>query len=154
MKNREESIRNFIGVFELLGVKLAEVYHICVDPKDDISKQEFSLIGFLGQHANENVIMRDIVEFLEVPYSTATGIVDKLVQKKFLKRYNPPQDRRTVMICLTPKKGKAMYEKYIQKKFELGTLVMNALDENEQDQLIAILQKISDKMVKKTEEAG
>lgn len=144
MNDREEKIRHFLGVFEWLGVKLMETYHICVDPKDDLSKQEFSLVGFLG--ANENVIMRDIAEFLEVPFSTATGIVDKLVQKKYLKRFHSPTDRRTVMICLTPKKGKAMYERYLQKRFELGQLVMSALNQEEQDQLINILEKVTDKV--------
>lgn len=147
MKEREEAIHHFLHVFEWIGIKLIEVYHLCVSDKDDINKQEFSLIGYIGR--KEHVIMREIANFLEVPFSTATGIVDKLVQKKYLKRYNPETDRRTVMICLTPKKGKNMFEKYVQKKFELGKLVMEALDEKEQDQLIQILEKVAEQIRQK-----
>ena len=147
MKSREEAIYHFLTVFERLGVKMQELYNICVDDGDDITKQEFSLIGFVGKQ--EDVIMRDIANHLEVPYSTATGIVDKLVLKKYLKRYNSEADRRTVLVCLTAKKGQGMYDRYVASKYRIGQQVIEALDDSEQDQMINMLEKIAAHVSKK-----
>jgi len=87
----------FSSAFVNLMLKMEEVDDWCVQATKDITKQELALIGFIGHHVN--VIMRDVAEFLDVPFSTATGIVDKLVTKGYLKRFNSEDDRRVVMVC-------------------------------------------------------
>lgn len=46
--------------------------------------------------------MTDFAKFLDVPASTFTGIIDRLVQKEYLVRTNDPEDRRSVLLTGTP----------------------------------------------------
>ena len=72
---------NRLGLaFEKLLLKLEEVDNFCMELSKDITKADLSLIGYVGRE-NE-VIMRQVAEFCEVPLSTATWTVDKLVDKK------------------------------------------------------------------------
>jgi len=46
--------------------------------------------------------MTDFAKHLDVPASTFTGIIDRLVQKEYLIRTNDPEDRRSVLLTGTP----------------------------------------------------
>ncbi len=142
MKSKEEMTQQFLEVFEFLIVKLQEVDQACLQltKNENITKQELSLIGFIGRTGE--VIMREIAEYLEVPYSTATGIIDKLTQKKLLKRVNSESDRRTVKVCLTPKKGKELFEKFSELRYQLGVRLLKLLDEKDLEDMDRIMNKM------------
>ena len=141
MKAREELIEEFMLVFEKMIVRLEETDSTCLSltHNSDVSKQDLSLIGFIGRKGE--VIMREVAEYMEIPYSTATGLVDKLSQKKFLKRINSSSDRRTVKVCLTPGKGKKLYDNFIQLRFQMGEQLLSLLDEKDLKDVERIMQK-------------
>ena len=132
----------FSEAFVNLMLKMEEVDDWCVQATKDITKQELALIGFVGDHVN--LIMRDVAEFLEVPFSTATGIVDKLVSKGYLKRFNSEDDRRVVMVCLASNKGQSTHKMMIKKKREMSIQVQHILNEGEREQLVSTLEKIAE----------
>ena len=129
----------FGNAFERLIVKMAEVDDFCVEMTQDITKQDLSLIGYIGMEWE--VIMRQIAEFLDVPLSTATWIVDKLVAKNYLDRFPSQNDRRIVKVKLT-RKGIGVYDLFQSKKMEMGTRVLKYLEKEEQEYFIQILEKI------------
>lgn len=131
----------FSDAFVNLMLKMEEVDDWCVQATKDITKQELALIGFIGEHTN--VIMRDISTFLNVPFSTATGIVDKLVSKGYLKRFNSEDDRRVVMVCLAKQKGQSTHKMMLKKKKEMSLQVQQTLTEEERERLVTILEKIA-----------
>ncbi|MEO9483667.1 MAG: MarR family transcriptional regulator [Ekhidna sp.] len=131
----------FSEAFVNLMIKMEEVDDWCVQATKDITKQELLLIGFIGEHVN--VIMRDVAEFLDVPFSTATGIVDKLVSKDYLKRFNSEDDRRVVMVCLAKEKGQSTHKMMIRKKKEMSEQVQQTLNETEREHLVTLLEKIT-----------
>ncbi len=57
----------------------------------------------------EPVTMGELSRLLDVPLSTATRIVDWLVQSGFAERLDDPQDRRVVRVGLTSK-GRQTYQ--------------------------------------------
>ncbi|TRX60777.1 winged helix DNA-binding protein [Fulvivirga sp. M361] len=132
-------INAFFESFERLMLKLQEVDNWCVDLTQDISKQGLSLVGFVGE--KETVIMRDIAEFLAVPFSTATGIVDKLVEINYLERFNSAEDRRIVLVKLGDK-GHELNKLFITKKCELGELVLCQLNKEERKSFIQLMDKV------------
>ena len=140
MSTDKEDIDRFMNAFEKLMFKLAEVDSSCIELTKDVNKQELSLVAFVGNE--EAVIMRDISNFLEVPYSTTTGIVDKLVDKGYLLRYNSAQDRRTVMVSLSEKKGKGLYSLYTDMRFKLGERILCQLDKKDRDRLVNLMGKV------------
>lgn len=148
MKSREELIGDFMETFQLLAVKVQETDQSCTEivSVNDINKSDLALVGMVGKKGE--VIMRDIAEYLDVPYSTATGIVDKLVNKKILKRINSETDRRTVKISITPKKGKEIYDQFNRFRHKLGEIVLANMDERD----FADIERIMKKMVRQISE--
>lgn len=146
MKNRQELIGEFMEMFQLLSLKVQETDQSCCEivSTNDITKVDLALIGFIGKE--EEVIMRQVAEYLKVPYSTATGIVDKLVNMKFLKRVNSEKDRRTVKVCLTPKKGKEIYSQFLSFRNKLGEIVLSDLDEKDFEDIARIMEKMANKI--------
>ena len=52
---------------------------------------------------NGNSRMSEIASALDVSLATATGVVDRLVERKIVLRENHPDDRRVVICCLSEK---------------------------------------------------
>jgi DNA-binding MarR family transcriptional regulator len=142
MKNRKELIDDFMEVFQMFAIKVQETDQSCVEivAANDITKYDLALIGMIGKKGE--VIMRDIAEYLDVPYSTATGVVDKLVKKKMLKRVNSETDRRTVKVGITPKKGKELFDQFMNFRHKLGEMALARMDERDFSDMDRIMKKM------------
>ena len=142
MRDRNELVEEFMEVFQMFAIKVQETDQSCVDivAANDISKYDLALIGMIGKQGE--VIMRDVADYLDVPYSTATGVVDKLVNKKILKRINSETDRRTVKVTLTSKKGQEIFEKFNYFRHMLGQIVLSSLDEKDFVDIDRIMKKM------------
>jgi len=140
MKVKRENILRLGHAFERLILKMEEVDDTCVQLTRNISKHELSLISYIGGEGE--TIMRQVAEFCEVPLSTATWTVDKLVDKKYLKRVNALDDRRIVKVSLT-KKGTGVFVLFQQKKFEMGQRMLSNLSEEKQQSFIEIAEQIA-----------
>jgi len=140
MNVKKENILRLGQAFERLILKLEEVDDFCVQLTRDISKQDLALISYIGGEGE--TIMRQVAEFCEVPLSTATWTVDKLVDKKYLNRVNALDDRRIVKVSLT-KKGIGVFVLFQQKKFEMGQRMLSDLSEEKQRTFIEIAEQIA-----------
>lgn len=140
MKVKKENIARLGQAFERLILKLEEVDNFCVELTKDITKQDLSLIGYIGN--NGEVIMRQVAEYCDVPLSTATWNVDKLVEKKYLQRFHSEKDRRIVKVSLT-KKGIGVFMLFQQKKSEMGQRMLSVLSAENQLAFIEYLEQIA-----------
>ena len=146
MRDRNELVDEFMEVFQMFAIKVQETDQSCVDivAANDISKYDLALIGMIGKKGE--VIMREVADYLDVPYSTATGVVDKLVSKKILKRINSETDRRTVKVTITNKKGQEIFDKFNYFRHTLGQLVLSSLDEKDFADMDRIMKKMAGKI--------
>lgn len=128
----------------MLALKVQETDQSCAEIAglNEISKYDLALVGLIGKKGE--VMMREIAEYLDVPFSTATGVVDKLVKKKILKRVNSEIDRRTVMVGLTPKRGTEIFHQFITFRHKLGEVVLAHMDERD----FADIERLMKKMVR------
>ena len=128
----------------MLALKVQETDQSCAEIAglNEISKYDLALVGLIGKKGE--VIMREIAEYLDVPFSTATGVVDKLVKKKILKRVNSEIDRRTVKVGLTSKKGVEIFRQFIAFRHRLGEVVLANMDERD----FADIERLMKKMVR------
>jgi DNA-binding MarR family transcriptional regulator len=84
---------------------------------------DFNLYYELGVILSETegpMTMGELSQAVEVPLSTATRIVDSLVESDYAERLSDPTDRRVVRVGLTPK-GQEMYraiEGVIRRRIE------------------------------------
>ncbi len=105
-----------------------------------ISKPELLALEVISRE--EGLMMSELGKRLVISLSTATGIIDRLIEKKLVKRERNGGDRRVVRVVLTDK-GRKTNLSYQKQKKELFGRMLGALDPEEQGELIRILVKIA-----------
>lgn len=104
--------------------------------KGNVSYAQFFLLGYL---ANESFLtMTDISKKMGHSTAAATGLVDRLEKLGYVERLHASEDRRKVMVQITPK-GVEL----VNRMREEIVSMMGGLDKNEQDALINSYGKLS-----------
>jgi DNA-binding MarR family transcriptional regulator len=87
----------------------------------NVSQAEAHVLAYL--FGRKSARINDIHEEFGHRRSTLTSVLDRLERRKLLKRSTDPQNRRTVLVTLTPA-GTALSTKVFQalREFELGAL--------------------------------
>ena len=141
MLTLEERAKELNGYIErMIQVFIVTQCGCLNDAAANLSMQELKVIKFLGN--NGSSIMREIADYLMLAMSTMTGIVDKLVEKKYVARQRSEQDRRLVRVALT-EAGQKVYQMEHHHFMELSRSMLQSLNEEEQVTLLNLLRKIS-----------
>ncbi|MEP2026889.1 MAG: MarR family transcriptional regulator [Reichenbachiella sp.] len=140
----DDKICKFTNCLEALMMKMQEADNTCIELSKDISKRDFTVLIFIGK--NQDVIMRDIATYLGIPVSTTTGVIDKLVEKGYLKRYHSKEDRRTIKIGLS-KYGMDSYNLLQSTLHHMGSAMLAGLSEDEQKNLIQLMERVATNLV-------
>jgi len=106
-----------------------------------LSKLELMVLECIFKE--RELIMSKLAKSLSIGLSTATGIIDRLIEKKLASRKRNHNDRRVVKVSLTEKGTKNVLG-YQKKKKEVIGKMMNMLSAKEQKDFILILEKIAD----------
>ncbi len=87
--------------------------------------------------------MKELVEKMQCQPPTATGLVDRLLEKELVTRFNSSKDRRVVKVCLTEKGEKTVNN--IRKK-ALTFLEEDLINftKKEKQMMIKLLEKYCD----------
>jgi DNA-binding MarR family transcriptional regulator len=118
------------------------------DAYTGVSKQELNIISIVGRRAG--AIMREIAEDAQLAVSSVTPIVDKLVEKKLVKRERSEEDRRIVSVELTDK-GAKIYQMEVESYMRLSSSILQALSTSEQDKFLGYFRKVSSSLSAKQE---
>lgn len=106
----------------------------------DLTVSEAHAIEVLGEYGQMN--MKNVAMKLGVTTGTTTVTIDRLERKQYARREPSLQDRRVYLISLT-EKGLQAYEEHHKYHSELSRQVLEALTEEESEELLTILQKIN-----------
>jgi DNA-binding MarR family transcriptional regulator len=109
-------------------------------PKRVAEKELFFRVGFLLSRQNEPLAMGELSKVLAVPLSTATRIVDWLVEGKYVERMPDPDDRRVVRVALT-KNGLELYGVITQFFRQQIMSMLSQFTPEEREQLVSLLRK-------------
>lgn len=93
-----------------------------------------------------NLLLREYIKQLNIPKSTFTSIVNRLEKNGYLKRVINTRDMRSFGLELQ-QAGLLFAQTYMEYQKVVGTKIMNGLSEQEQEQLITLLTKISSYMI-------
>jgi MarR family transcriptional regulator, 2-MHQ and catechol-resistance regulon repressor len=66
----------------------------------DLTPAQFDVVATLGN--TNGLSMSELGEKTLITKGTLTGVIDRLIQKDLVSRDNPPGDRRSVIVQLTP----------------------------------------------------
>ena len=133
-----------MGFEESCGMLVKQI-HDAVGRKLNNSLRESGLTNVqLGtlialEHAEGHRLkMKDLEKIFKVSQPTITGIVDRLLEKGFVRTLKSPEDRRIRLVELTGEGlKKARHEYDVMKETDLAML--NGLSEQEQDELHRML---------------
>ena len=85
--------------------------------------------------------MTEIADHLNLPISTVTGIVDRLVNKNLLTRKRTEEDRRVVMVEFS-ESGRDFLDWQLKQHKRISQLILQSLREGDQEILLDLLSKI------------
>ena len=113
----------------------------CIGMGDvELSPQEMRYIEVLG--GQPSIMMRELADRVLAPVSTATGIVDKLVNKGLVKRERVDEDRRIVRVALDGK-GQGVYDFILEMHLTFSREMLAALNPDEREILLVLMRKIA-----------
>ncbi|CAN5328424.1 hypothetical protein BH10PSE19_BH10PSE19_18550 [soil metagenome] len=109
-----------------------------LDSLGGLSLQQLNILNIVGDR--EPCTMSEIAKQAHLSLSSITSVVDKMVKAKLMDRYRSEDDRRIVYAKLS-QEGKRIYEIQIQHVHAVVRKLLQALNLEEQDSLIQIIQK-------------
>lgn len=140
MLNLSNNEQNLFQMIEQLYEKFVQIEETSPPMRKKIRK-EFSIIELVGK--NKSCNMKDIIENLGLPSSTATRQVDKLVKLNLIKREIPAENRRMVILSLTDS-GQELYLDHQEHRHIVETKLFQSFTDKEKNTLIKLIKKIID----------
>ncbi|MDE2490100.1 MAG: MarR family transcriptional regulator [Elusimicrobia bacterium] len=140
MKTLEDKARRLVDSLQTI---LEEVHGI--EKKNAAAHAELSWQELRALHAvgrGECCPMRRLADAVCLSLSSATGLIDRLVAKKLVKRDRAADDRRVVEVALTDE-GRALNERTIGGAAAYARGLLENLDGREQEELLGLLDKIA-----------
>ncbi len=106
----------------------------------EVSEQEIRAVSILG--GKESTTMSDLAGQLNLPLSTATHTVDKLVAKGLVERARVNENRRTVRVALT-EKGRHLNGCILDFQLAMGRSMLEALSPGEREIFLELMAKMT-----------
>jgi DNA-binding MarR family transcriptional regulator len=136
----EKQARELVTWLDALTCRLA-LGRSAVDDSDiPLTYQEFRTLLVIGQRGCS--IMTDLAEALEIPLSTATHMVDRLVRKGYAVRRRSEEDRRVVQVELS-EKGKTDDNKLREIRVAMGRDMLLPLSPGEREIFLELMAKMA-----------
>lgn len=115
-----------------------------LDKKNEkLSPQEIRVLRTIGRE--HCCVMSGIANAIRLSLSSVTGLIDRLVEKKLVKRDRSSEDRRQVQVELT-EQGRELNEACCQDRVGLAKDMLRGLSAEEQDALLTLFGKISERI--------
>ena len=105
----------------------------------DLSSQELRVLCMIGRE--HCPIMSAIAGAIRLSLSTATGLIDRLCEKKLVRRDRSVEDRRVVQVELTPE-GRELHAAAMEGRVRYAGQLLGTLSPKEQEELLALLDKL------------
>ena len=137
----ERQLKQLVGCFYELSARLmVRQPPRATMPEVELSHQEFRLVAALGHKGS--TIMSDLAGVLNVPLSTATHTVDKLVAKGLVERARAVRDRRIVLVELS-EKGRRLHQSCLEYQLAMGRTMLAALSPGEREIFLELMAKMT-----------
>ncbi|MFL5675243.1 MAG: MarR family winged helix-turn-helix transcriptional regulator [Chloroflexota bacterium] len=90
-----------------------------------ISMTQLHVMHLLERHGE--IAMRHLAEMLDVSDSAATGLIDRIEERGFVERIRVPEDRRIVLVRITPA-GRQTLEDVEASRADIMATVLDQID--------------------------
>lgn len=107
----------------------------------DLTPSQFFVLYKLHQASDSPLVLGDLAATLSITQGTLTGLIKRLEIKKLVQRIPQENDRRKVVLALTPT-GETIAQKLINLYFTQQSQDLNDMDSAELDLLRVLLHKL------------
>lgn len=141
MLDIDKKAAELMGEFRKLGDRYMQWQDaVTRERMGELNKHDAGVILFLGQDGE--CTMSELATKIKLTVSSATLIVDKLVDKELVSRHRSLDDRRVVRVALT-EEGAGLYHAVEETILGLGRAMLEALEKSEQDNLLGLFRKMN-----------
>lgn len=137
MKPADDTDR-FVDAFN----RISNVFASIGDFPDGINLSKLELLTLEAISRQQGLIMTELARGLGIRLSTATGIIDRLVEKGLVERSRNGGDRRVVRLKLTDK-GNEIASAYQEQMKGIFGKMMAVLSAQERENLVSVIEKIA-----------
>ncbi|HTS00466.1 MAG TPA: MarR family transcriptional regulator [Bacteroidota bacterium] len=106
----------------------------------NLNQRDAGVILLLGQDGACS--MSELAQKIKLTVSSATLIIDRLVDRGLVSRHRSDDDRRVVRVELT-REGAELHGVMFETLVRFGKAMLSALDDREQEQLLALYRKVT-----------
>jgi DNA-binding MarR family transcriptional regulator len=110
-----------------------------IESRYGLSRPDFAALYSVG--LREGVAAKNIVASAGLPKNTLSRAIQKLLQRRLLRRRSDPSDLRSYVLHLTPA-GRAIFDETMPVMLRQQGAMLACLDEQEQRQLCALMDKL------------
>ncbi|MDD5190088.1 MAG: MarR family transcriptional regulator [Dehalococcoidales bacterium] len=148
---REEKIRqisdDLLLIPPVIGKSINNILlkNVFAAIKEDITPPHFGIMKILNDAGDMHI--SKVADWLQVPRSQMTHMVDKLENLGYICRENDTEDRRSIKIRLT-EKGKQVFQEWIQTVHEGTRQFIDCLSDAEIEELAGSLASLRDIIIK------
>jgi MarR family transcriptional regulator, organic hydroperoxide resistance regulator len=129
-----------VGFLETLFRRMMLNHKLAEEPEIEISREEIRAIIILdSQH---RMTMSRLAESLDVPLSTATHTVDRLVSKRLVERNRSEEDRRVVEVQMS-EYGSKLQAVFRDKRKVVARSWLEPLSGDEREAFLKLMAKIT-----------
>ncbi len=144
MVNRMTTVENTTRIIDAFD-KISKVFASMEGFNGEISLSKPELLTLESVSKQKDLTMSKLAKNLDIGFSTATSIIDRLIEKKLVVRERNHGDRRVVKVLLS-KEGETIISSYQEQKKIFFKKMTEFLTEVEQESFVIVLEKIADRM--------
>ena len=105
---------------------------------NELSTTEISILQLLNDYPQ--IILKEICARLNIPKSTLTSAVNRLVKKGYVERISTSCDKRAFSLYIT-EKGAAIQKDHLELEYSCVSQILDRLDRTEVETLLRLLKK-------------
>ncbi len=140
---RDDQARRLVEHLQVVLEEAQAVDKKTATTRANLSTQEVRVLRAVGRQ--DRCIMSAIADAICLSLSSCTGLIDRLVAKKLVKRDRSGDDRRVVEVELT-EEGREAREASMEGPVEFARDLLKGLNDEEQRALVGLFSKIADRI--------
>ncbi len=135
-----QQARDILEMLSTILQAITKRHKLKAEDEPEVSEQQMRALGLLSKRGP--ISMSAFAEALDIPFSTATHIVDRLVSKGLVERYRPESDRRLVEVKLSGE-GERHDRIFRNQQLAVTTSMLEGLSPGERALYIELLGKMA-----------
>ena len=136
----DRQVQELVARLDALGQRMMMRRPALAMPEVECSHQGMKALMVLGRRGA--LTMSELASILDMPLSTATHTVDKLVDKELVGRVRLPDNRRVVQVELC-EKGRQMHNAFLQGRMVMARTMLESLSAGEREIFLELIAKMS-----------